>query len=86
MKRARLDDGGKDVFPIRPDESIGRVKDGAYTYITLTSIVRRTLFWVVILQLYSDRIYVLILLSKTVKAHPGFRDRVVGMISSHLSD
>ena len=42
--------------------------------------------WVVTLQLYPGRIYVLILLSKTVKAHPGFRDRVVGMISSHLSD
>jgi hypothetical protein len=86
MKRARLDDVGKDVFPIRPYESIGRVKDGEQIHITRTSIVRRTLIWVVTIQLYSDRIYVLILLSKTVRAHPGFQDRVVGMISSHLCD
>ena len=37
---ARIDDGRKDVFPIGPDKTIGRVKDGEQVHITWTGVVR----------------------------------------------
>ena len=39
-----IDDGGKDVFPIRLDKTIGRVKDGEQIHITWAVVVRRSLF------------------------------------------
>jgi len=34
VKGARIDDGGEDVFPIGPDKTISRVKEGEQVHIT----------------------------------------------------
>src|SRR5258707_1284219 len=44
VQRARIDDGGKDVFPIGLDEAIRRVKDGQQVHITWAGVVKRSLF------------------------------------------
>jgi len=36
-----VDDGGNDVFPIRLDKTISRVKDGEQVYITWLGVGRR---------------------------------------------
>src|SRR5258708_27089084 len=41
---ARIDNGGKDVFPIGLDEAIRRVKDGQQIHITWAGVVKRSLF------------------------------------------